>query len=123
MRKIFLIICLFFLQQLHAKENPVFDFIKVWNFLKYYHPDLASGKQNADSLFLNHIESKILNINQSISILTKGLTNNVNSTKKGNAPSDVIDDNQDFDWFEKNSTITSKNKKILHNIHRNRLAG
>ncbi|MEI5984629.1 MULTISPECIES: S41 family peptidase [Sphingobacterium] len=123
MRKIFLIICLFFLQQLHAKENPVFDFIKVWNFLKYYHPDLASGKLDADSLFLNHIESKNLNINQSISLLTKGLTNIVNSTKKGNAPSDIVDDNQDFDWFERNPSITIKNKKLLRAIHRNRFIG
>lgn len=31
------------------------DFIKVWGFLKYYHPSVATGKVNPDDLFLSWI--------------------------------------------------------------------
>ena len=37
--------------------NLISSYIKVWGFLKYYHPSLASGKINWDSVFVKQIET------------------------------------------------------------------
>ena len=36
------------------------NFCKVWGFLKYYHPAIASGEYNWDSVFVGNIQ-KVIN--------------------------------------------------------------
>ncbi|WP_162618593.1 S41 family peptidase [Pedobacter yulinensis] len=38
-----------------SAQKDQLDFFKVWGFLKYHHPALASGQIDADSLFLAHL--------------------------------------------------------------------
>lgn len=123
MRTIVTIIFSLFIQFSYAKENSHYEIIQVWNFLKYYHPDLASGKLNADSLFLNKITQSYSNINEANSSFTQHLDNNFikkNTYQKGK---DIITLNQSFDWYRKNSRITKFNKKLLDKIYRERYRG
>lgn len=59
MKKFFLLIFCFAGFQAASQNTPhkyLADFIKVWGFLKYYHPASASGKADADVLFMGFIE-------------------------------------------------------------------
>ncbi|MCG2616883.1 S41 family peptidase [Terrimonas sp. NA20] len=47
--------CLTAIAQNRSHKYTV-DFVKVWGFLKYYHPSLGSGKINPDDLFLTWID-------------------------------------------------------------------
>ncbi len=123
MRTISSIIFCLFLQFSYAKENSHYEIIKVWNFLKYYHPDLASGKINADSLFLNNITRSYNNINDAISSFTKELDNNFVEKNTYKQAKDILILNQNFDWYQKNPRITKSNKKLLVNIYKNRYRG
>ena len=58
MKKLIIFIFIFaFNQIIFAQKNQYADFIKTWNFIKYYHPDVASGKVDADSLFLSTVKN------------------------------------------------------------------
>lgn len=120
MRTITLILFSLLLHFSYATGSSQYEVIKVWNFLKYYHPDLASGKINADSLFIKHIDQKYNDVNNVISAFTQGLGNNFTAEVISNNSKDVIDANQNFDWYRKNPNITKSNKKLLDNIYRNR---
>jgi hypothetical protein len=45
-----------FQQLVFTQKDQYYPFIKTWDFIKYYHPDLTSRKIDADSLFLANIE-------------------------------------------------------------------
>lgn len=47
----------------NSQQSPVKylkDYIKVWGFLKYYHPSIGSGKVDADWLFLRYVPKVLL---------------------------------------------------------------
>ncbi|WP_415328513.1 S41 family peptidase [Chryseobacterium sp. MMS23-Vi53] len=123
MKKLKIFILFFLFQQfIFAQKNQYSDFIKTWNFIKYYHPDLASRKMDADSLFLINIEK--INLKQDFNEIIKQLTQNLN-TKFSAAPiienqKDILSVNQNFDWFEKNKKISQENKNLLNDIYKNR---
>jgi len=59
MRTILLVPCfLFFASDLFSQSDfdtrKKFYFFKTWNYLKYYHPGIATGKVEADSFFLRY---------------------------------------------------------------------
>ncbi len=62
MRKIFITIYLFSsfsLSSIGQALNTtarIKNFIKVWGFLKYYHPFIATGNIDWDSVFINHVQ-------------------------------------------------------------------
>lgn len=123
MRKISIVcIFLFFHQYISAQKNPQYDFIKTWNFIKYYHPDLASGKVNADSLFLANVKG--VNTNDDFNAVITKLTSKLNKNFITSAPSETSKDlmlqNQNFDWFQKNRKISADNKDLLNNIYKHR---
>lgn len=117
-------ICFFFIHLAFAQVNTHYETIKVWNFLKYYHPDLASGKVNADSLFLEHIGRSYKTLNESIAGLTKSLNQDfegkqLSKKEKG----DLLKNNQNFSWYQKNSNVSRANRKLLDHIYTNRFRG
>lgn len=123
MRKISIVcIFLFFHQYVSAQKNPQYEFIKTWNFIKYYHPDLASGKVNADSLFLANV--KDVNTNYDFNAVINKLTSKLNKNLITSAPTETSKDlmlqNQNFDWFQKNRKISASNKDLLNNIYKHR---
>ena len=123
MKKIsILIVFLLFQHSVFAQKNYYYDYIKTWNFIKYYHPDLAAGKVDADSLFLNtfkNISSKD-DFNSIIGKLSQHLNKNLTTPAPKETSKDVLTKNQNFDWFQKNGKVSSENKALLDNIYMNR---
>jgi C-terminal processing protease CtpA/Prc len=123
MKKItFFILFLVVQQFIFAQKNQYADFIKTWNFVKYYHRDLASGKNDADSLFLVNIEKvrPNQNFNEIITLITQNLNTQFSSLPIIDNNKDILSVNQNFDWFQKNKKITAENKNLLNNIYKNR---
>lgn len=117
-----LLIFFLFHQYIFAQKDQYYDFIKTWNFIKYYHPDLASGKIDADSLFLVNVKN-ISSQDDFNSIFDK-LTGKLNKKFIASAPAetsqDVFTKNQNFNWFQKNRKISSENKDALNSIYNHR---
>lgn len=123
MKKTAFILLFFLFQQfIFAQKEKQDYFIKTWNFLKYYHPDLASGKIDADSLFLANIEniSAENDFNDIINQLAKNLNTKISTTPIVDNQKDILSVNQNFDWFQKNNKITAENKTLLNNIYKNK---
>ena len=117
-----LLIFFLFQQSVFAQKDQYYDFIKTWNFIKYYHPDLASGKINADSLFLVNVKN--ISAQDDFNSVTEKLTSKLNKKFAASAPvetsRDVLTKNQNFDWFQKNRKISSENKDLLNAIYKHR---
>lgn len=119
-----LVLLIFFLfqQSVFAQKDQYYDFIKTWNFIKYYHPDLASGKINADSLFLVNVKN--ISAQDDFNSITEKLTSKLNKKFTASAPAEtsreVLSKNQNFDWFQKNRKVSSENKDLLNTIYKHR---
>ena len=116
-----LLFCLFH-QFIFAQKDQYNDFMKTWNFIKYYHPDVASGKIDADSLFLitlKNISSKD-DFNSVIGKLSQHLNKNFTIPAPTETSKDVLAKNQNFDWFQKSEKISSENKALLNSIYNHR---
>ncbi|MFP3592676.1 S41 family peptidase [Chryseobacterium sp. SIMBA_038] len=123
MKKTVFILFFFLLQQfIFAQKEQYYDFIKTWNFIKYYHPDLASGKIDADSLFLVTIKnlSSKDDFNSVIGKLTQNLNKNFTIPAPIETSKDILTKNQSFKWFQKNGKINSENKALLDIIYNHR---
>lgn len=123
MKNIFI---LFFVIAMHIgvhaqKENYIY-YMKTWNFIKYYHPDIAGGKKDADSLFLETIGkvNEKSDENAIITLLSQNLNHKFSGTPIIDAPKDVLSANQNFRWYQKNKKVTSENKILLNDIYSHR---
>ncbi|OBW42686.1 Peptidase family S41 [Chryseobacterium sp. MOF25P] len=117
-----LLIFFLFQQYIFAQKDQYYDFIKTWNFIKYYHPDLASGKIDADSLFLVNVKN--ISSQDDFNSIVDKLTGKLNKKFTASAPSetalDVFTKNQNFNWFQKNRKISYENKEVLNSIYDHR---
>ena len=117
-----LLIFFLFQQYIFAQKDQYYDFIKTWNFVKYYHPDLASGKIDADSLFLVNVKN--ISSQDDFNSIVEKLTGKLNKKFIASAPAessqDVFTKNQNFNWFQKNRKISSENKDALNSIYNHR---
>ena len=121
-RTFFLLLLFFFQQNLFAQKDQLYDFMKTWNFIKYYHPDVASGKIDADSLFLvtlKNVDSKD-DFNSIIGKLSKNLNKKLTNPAPAETSKDILTKNQNFDWFQKSEKISSENRALLNSIYNNR---
>ncbi|MCU7618608.1 S41 family peptidase [Chryseobacterium sp. PBS4-4] len=121
-RSFFLLLLVLFQQNLFAQKDQYYNFIKTWNFIKYYHPDVASGKIDSDSLFLvkiKSIDSKD-DFNSVIEKLSQNLNKNLTTLAPIETSKDVLTKNQNFDWFQKNGKISSENKALLNSVYNHR---
>jgi C-terminal processing protease CtpA/Prc len=111
-----------------TKPETFFLYFKTWNFIKYYHPDLASGKIDADSLFLKHLsEVEQMGDKESFNKLIDQILNSLYESHSESKPikenGDVISKNLDFTWFEKSAFFDKKNKERLSTVFKNRYTG
>ncbi|MBW3521337.1 S41 family peptidase [Chryseobacterium sp. NKUCC03_KSP] len=117
-----LLIFFLFQQYIFAQKDQYYDFIKTWNFIKYYHSDLASRKIDADSLFLVNVKN--ISSQDDFNSIVDKLTGKLNKKFTASAPSetalDVFTKNQNFNWFQKNRKISSENKEVLNSIYDHR---
>ncbi|MBT2622812.1 S41 family peptidase [Chryseobacterium sp. ISL-6] len=126
MKKIIILFFLFLIQQvIYAQKEQYAFFMKTWNFLKYYHPDLASGKVDADSLFLANIEKvdEKSDANSIIKQLSGKLSNPISHSLVIDEAKEALTVNQNFDWYKKNKMLTAEGKTILSTIFEHRYIG
>lgn len=117
-----LLIFFLFHQYIFAQRDQYYDFIKTWNFIKYYHPDLASGKIDADSLFLVNLKniSSQDDFNSIAQKLIENLNKKFTTSALAETSKDVLTKNQNFNWFQKNRKISAENKDVLSSIYNHR---
>lgn len=102
-------------------------YFKTWNFLKYYHPDLASGKRNADSLFLKHLpEIPALKDQKAVNRFFKTMVTDL-SVPKSEAGSikesgDILS-NIDFNWGKSLYFFDKETQQKLGDVFENRYIG
>lgn len=123
MKKIALLFIVLVTQQLTFSQQGKYDtFIQTWNFLKYYHPDLASGKIDADSLFLENIQhiTTFKNSNAIIEALTQNLNNSFSKPIVKDDTEDIIRWNQNFTWYSRHKKISKHNRLLLQTIYNHR---
>ncbi len=109
-------------------SNPNIEvYIKVWGFLKYHHPTVATGKINWDSVFMAHINKaryarSITQYNDEIeaTINAAGIFKKVNPVK---LPADVFTANHNLKWLYTSKLLSKKNRERLQVIFDNRNQG
>lgn len=92
---------------------------KVWGFLKYHHPQVASGKFDWDKELLNQLESKEANnFNERMIHWIHGL---------GNIPITHVVNKAEFntalDWIKTDELIDDSLEKLLWIVYNNRMQG
>ncbi|STC93570.1 hypothetical protein [Chryseobacterium carnipullorum] len=123
MKKLLSIFCIILVQSsVYGQKDQYRLLIKTWNFLKYYHPDLASAKKDADSLFLTTVEkvNDQSDANSVIKVLTENLNHKFSGTPVNDQEKDILSANQDFKWYQKNKKISTENKALLKDIYDHR---
>ncbi|MGN6196095.1 MAG: hypothetical protein ACTHOB_14240 [Ginsengibacter sp.] len=101
------------------------NFIKVWGFLKYYHPLIATGTIDWDSVFVNHVQKVINAKNRSefnseiLSIINSvGKPSKVESSK---LPDSLFVINKaPINWINDSKIFDNKIKSELRYIYENK---
>lgn len=111
--------------QTSSKTTQQFYFFKVWNYTKYYHPAVANGTVNADTLFLKNLPlvDKIQNQKEFNLFVTSFLEDlpTLKAAGKPKAKSEkILRNNVDLSWIKSTPLIDTKNKKRLEFIFQNR---
>lgn len=102
-------------------------YFKTWNFLKYYHPDLASGKRDADSLFLKHLPEPAAlndqkNISEFVKIMMTGLSVPNSDAASMKVDEDILN-NIEFHWMEPKYFFDLETSRKLYSVYENRYTG
>lgn len=101
------------------KVSQLSDLCKVWGTLKYFHPEIASGKHNWDSVLVSAIE-KVLNSKTSNSFQQE-VDNMLLMAGKNNAAEFIIDRsahpytyrNIDHSWISNSGNLNKHQKGVL----------
>lgn len=110
-----------------GKEQLYFTYFKTWNFLKYYHPDLASGKRDADSLFFSNL-SKLPDVEntEAVNKFFRTMVTDL-SMPKSQAGSikqkEEVLSNIDFSWREQSRYFDPATVQKLAQVFENRYIG
>ncbi len=111
--------------QVFDNTKRIKDFVKVWGFLKYHHPLVASGNIDWDSVFIQNIQPIINLENQGQ--FNRTLLSIINSM--GKAPKtklQMVDDslftknNTGIDWIIKSKNFDGRVKNELKYIYNSR---
>jgi carboxyl-terminal processing protease len=107
------------------------DLCRVWGLLKYYHPEIASGKHDWDAVLISSIDniSKSKDRNQFRSEVQKMLaiagdnaSPEITAEKSVNVRSMSLR-NLDFKWIEKSNYLTSAQQQALQQLMRRPFQG
>src|SRR5258706_11610964 len=97
------------------------NFCRVWGFLKYYHPAVASGKYDWDSVFVSNIQKVInaksnLEFNSILSSIIRDIGLNPRA-KKPKVPDSLFTLNKtSIEWITNSVIIGDRIKKDLRYI-------
>ncbi|MCW4470702.1 S41 family peptidase [Flavobacterium sp. MFBS3-15] len=110
-------------QSIEPAESQI-HFFKVWNYVKYYHPSVAGGSINADTLFLQNIGTvdqikTTEEFNAFVSSFLDKLPKAENK-KPFKSTAKLLTKNRDKKWFTSGRLFNKSNKKKLVEIFENR---
>lgn len=116
--------------QNQAQEiHNIATFIKVWGFLKYYHPTLAAGKLDWDSLFVSYVPLIRHEQKESYNRLLEELMQKLGRVEKcvscqplGDMP-DEWKRNLNFSWLYQDTLLSPAIKSKLQYLRENRHQG
>ncbi len=105
--------------QSRKQVSQLVDLCNVWGNLKYFHPEIATGKHNWDSIAITSI-SKILNA-KSNNIFGNEVDKMFEIAGTNNAQEFVIDKSRHYytyrninhSWIEKSKNLTTRQKEVL----------
>lgn len=132
---ILIAVCLTALSNLSASaqtndtNQKKYYFFKVWGFLKYNHPAIASGKMDADSVFLSNLPAiEAAKNNAEFNNVVSNMLQQLGTVKKLPVPikqptEKVLTKNIDQSWFTKDSYLSRDIGQKLQFIYQNRFAG
>lgn len=134
MRKINLILLILFFNITLGHNNPSDNqklavTCKVWGFLKYYHPKVASGESNWDSqLFEVLPKIEKTKTKEEFSLVIENWIDSLGEIQKTAVASqpkgvDYFDKNFDLSWLNANKLFSKKLSKKLKYIEKNRFQG
>lgn len=111
-----------------SSTEKIAGFIKVWGFLKYYHPEVAKGKQDWDTAFMNRVQQlKSLNTKAAINQFYIDWINSLGKVKKCRSckpPGDgSLKQNSDNGWLTDSVSFTNELVQQLSWIESNRNTG
>lgn len=103
-------------------NGRVASLCKVWGFLKYYHPTIASGKLNWDSVFINNIQKAInCKTNTEFNKILLSIINDAGKTyetKRSKTPDSINTFNEvNIEWITKSTIFDSRIKNKLDYIY------
>lgn len=110
-----------------SKLEKIATTTKIWGFLKYYHPEAASGKYDWDKELLEMIKKiKRIEDRDSLSLTYFNWINSlgkINTCHKCINPGDYFEKNFDLSWIEKDPNISTRLSNQLRLIEKNRFQG
>ncbi len=111
------------------QEKNLEVLVKVWGFLKYYHPNVAEGAYNWDEQFISMI-SKVETINDKteLSKIYLDWINNLGAIKKCHSCNSskkikYFENNFDLSWLQDNNLFSQELSEKLKFIEENRFQG
>jgi carboxyl-terminal processing protease len=104
--------------QTKNQVNDLVTLAKTWGFLKYYHPEIATGKHNWDSVLVAST-NRVLHAGHLYSEIDQMLAIAGQDTARLYKPvfQDTISSrNYDLTWISGNPNLTASQKAVLHDI-------
>lgn len=119
---LFCLLPVFSFSQTPLQAEHQFYFFKVWNFTKYYHPALADGTVNADTLFLRNLKlvDKVKDhkqFNLFVASFLEGLPEVKAKAKPAPRTEKILRNNADLSWL---SSVGAKSRKKLDFMFKHR---
>jgi len=107
-----------------TKYQNVAAFTKVWGFLKYHHPAVATGKINWDSVYVNNLPAiEKASSKVQFSELLLSVINNLNpvqTTQPASLPDSLFTANHNLDWIDGSTLFTPALRNKLKEIYKYR---
>lgn len=104
-----------------VKYQEIATFTKVWGFLKYHHPAVATGKINWDSVYINNLPKihHCATPNEFNKILLSVIGNlgEIQKTHPAKLSDSVFTQNHDLKWIDQNRLINQTLRSRLKEIY------
>jgi carboxyl-terminal processing protease len=110
-----------------TRTQKIAIYTKVWGFIKYHHPAVATGNIDWDSVYIAHIRQVIsaknsIELNSQITVLINA-AGPVKTTVQAKVPVEVFTANFNLQWLHNSKLLSDTNRQKLQLIYNNRNQG
>ncbi|MDB5145915.1 MAG: Peptidase family, partial [Mucilaginibacter sp.] len=110
-----------------TRDQKIAIYTKVWGFIKYHHPAVATGNIDWDSVYIAHIHQVIsaknsIELNSQITALINA-AGPVKAIVQAKVPAEVFTANFSLQWLHNSALLSNSIKKKLLFIYNNRNQG